>query len=89
MCSVSQIRWYDLRYVITTNMACADTFFCPLPVRKPCCAFIAGIYQLLVDMHVEVVMHLDVVICFSHRLCMLIAAAEMRTSLTNTHTKRE
>ncbi|KAF6266444.1 hypothetical protein COO60DRAFT_1669869 [Scenedesmus sp. NREL 46B-D3] len=25
------VRWYDLRYVITTNMACADNFFCPLP----------------------------------------------------------
>ncbi|WIA35607.1 hypothetical protein OEZ86_004028 [Tetradesmus obliquus] len=25
------IRWYDLRYVITTSMACADDFFCPLP----------------------------------------------------------
>jgi hypothetical protein len=29
----AQIRWYDLRYVISTNMACADNFFCPLPVR--------------------------------------------------------
>jgi hypothetical protein len=29
-----QIRWYDLRYVITTSMACADNFFCPLPVRQ-------------------------------------------------------
>jgi hypothetical protein len=28
-----QVRWYDLRYVVTTNMACADNFFCPLPVR--------------------------------------------------------
>jgi hypothetical protein len=31
-----QIRWYDLRYVITTNMDCADNFFCPLPVSRCC-----------------------------------------------------
>jgi hypothetical protein len=29
-----QVRWYDLRYTITTNMNCADTFFCPLPVSQ-------------------------------------------------------
>lgn len=34
-CFLVQIRWYDLKYVITTagtSMSCIDTFFCPLTV---------------------------------------------------------
>jgi hypothetical protein len=33
-----QVRWYDYSYIITASgpgMSCADTHFCPLPVRPP------------------------------------------------------
>jgi hypothetical protein len=29
---MNQVRWYDMRYTIVTNMACAGQYFCPLLV---------------------------------------------------------
>jgi hypothetical protein len=29
-----QLRWFDLRYRIETNMSCSGHFFCDLPVSQ-------------------------------------------------------